>query len=107
MKPPYIYRNFSLERTSVTAAGKFIQALVLSGGSITDVGSLVNGFPPEKVQYYSSFFRLRFWKQEQLDKFHSFGFKTDDIEQVSLGGGLEPDRPSSQGQEEGLSERSL
>ena len=107
MKPEYIYRNFSLERTSVTAAGKFIQALVLSGGSITDVHSLTNAFPPEKVQYYSSFFRLRFWKQEQLDKFHSLGFKTDDIERVSLEVGPEPARPSSQSQEEGLAEPSL
>jgi hypothetical protein len=82
--PPNIYRNFTLTRTSVSAAGKFLQALVLSKGQITSVSSLCNGFHPGKIQYYSSFYRLKFWDQEALDTFHGFGYETEDIERINL-----------------------
>ncbi len=78
-----IYRNFTLNRTSVTAAGKFLQALASSGGSITSMFTLSNGFPVDKAQYYSTFYRLRFPEQENLDRFHNLGFETTDIERIA------------------------
>ena len=46
-----IYRNFTLTRTSVTAAGKFLQALASSEGTITSMFTLSTGFPVYKAQY--------------------------------------------------------
>lgn len=78
-----IYRDFTLTKTSVTAAGKFLQGLASSGGSITSMFSLSNGFPVDKAQYYSTFYRLKFLKQENLDRFHSLGFQTNDIPRIA------------------------
>jgi hypothetical protein len=80
----YIYRDFELSRTSVTAAGKFIQAMVLCRGNITCMFSLNNGFPDESVGSISSFYRLQFKRIEDLEKFHSMGFKTTEIAKVNL-----------------------
>lgn len=80
----YIYKDFTLTRTSKNAAGEFIQALVISGGIITSMFTLTNGFSEKQVTYMSSFYRLKFRSQENLDKFHSLGFVTTEPPHVHL-----------------------
>jgi hypothetical protein len=77
-----IYRDFSLHRTSISRAGKFIQDLVASGGSITCLFTISNGIPVEKVSHYSTFFKLKFRDQSQLDRFESLGWTTTAPEQI-------------------------
>lgn len=54
----------------------FIQSLMICRGVITSNFSLSNGFKPDKIQYHEGFFRIYFIRQEDLDRFHSMGFKT-------------------------------
>lgn len=77
-----IYRDFSLTRTSVSKAGKFLQELAYSHGSITSMSTLSNGFKREQIQYFSTFFRLKFRNKEDLDTFESFGWKTEKVARV-------------------------
>lgn len=86
----HIYRNFELTRTSKSTAGEMIQGLVNCNASITDMFVLSNGFSDKQVTYKSSFYRLKFRRQEDLDKFHSLGFITNDpphvhLDQIELG----------------------
>jgi hypothetical protein len=74
-KIPYIYRDISLKPTK-EASAKFLQAISISKATITSCFSLRNGFPDSSANRHEIFFRLRFLFQENLDKFHSLGFKT-------------------------------
>ena len=76
MRPEPIYRDLELRRTSPAAVGKMVQALIVCGGRISDTGYLTNGFGEAQVSYWTTFYKLKFATQEQLDKFHAAGFAT-------------------------------
>jgi len=80
----YIWRDFTLQPTKDKSA-KFLQALSICRCSITDSWSLQNGFPESSANRHELFFRLKFRKQEDLDKFHSLGFVTTTPPKVELG----------------------
>jgi hypothetical protein len=77
-----IYRNFTLERLSAKACAEFLQNLAKCNGHISSSFCLNNGFPDESIKYFSMFFRIYFLSQVDLDKFHSLGMVTEEIERV-------------------------
>ena len=79
-----IYRDFSLERLGKDACTNFLQNLARSNGHISSNFCLSGAFPDSSARYMSMFFRLYFLSQKDLDKFHSLGMITTDIQQVSL-----------------------
>jgi hypothetical protein len=84
MKDNLIYRNFSLEKLSNNACIDFLQGLAKCNGHITSSCCLNNGFPDNKVRFMSMFFRIYFYSMEDLEKFHSLGMITEEIEEVSV-----------------------
>ena len=75
-----IYRTFTLSRMTDKSSGQFLRALAECGGTITDnfaIGSNLLDY-----RYVSMFFMLKFLFQQNLDRFHSFGFVTTEPEEV-------------------------
>lgn len=72
-----IYRDLELTRTSTDKVGRMMQALIICSGSIVGTGYLTNGFGETSVGYWTTFYKLKFNSQEQLDRFHQLGYKTE------------------------------
>ncbi len=77
----YIYRDYSCTLSQKNCS-QLLQALAISGGSITSNFTLNNGFPEKSVGRWEMFFRLRFSNRNGLEKFHSLGFETTEPERV-------------------------
>jgi hypothetical protein len=75
------YREYSCTMSSPKCTA-LIQGLALSGGSITSMHSTYR--EGLKVNYCTMFFILKFFRQENLDKFHSLGFETTKPEKIHL-----------------------
>ena len=71
-----IYRNLELTKTGQKLAGVLIQDLITSGGTITSMSHLTNGFTADQVRYWSTFYRLRFPDDESLQVFGGKGWVT-------------------------------
>jgi hypothetical protein len=80
----YILRDVTLSTLSASSSAKFLRAVASSGASIVSSFSLGTGYTLEQCADVSMFFRLRFITQSRLDKFESYGFKTQPIESVNL-----------------------
>lgn len=76
----YILRDVTLSTMSLSASGKFLRAVASSGAYITSSFSLAEGYTLDQCAYASMFFRLKFITQSRLDKFESYGYKTQPIE---------------------------
>lgn len=84
-----IYRDYSCTLSQKNCTN-LLQALAISKGSITSQFTLSNGFPEKSVGRWEMFFRLRFFNQQELDKFHSLGLNTQEPEKVVMN--LDPDQ---------------
>lgn len=71
-----VYRDLELTRTGQRQAGKMIQDLISCEGTITSMSTLTNGFPADQVQYWSTFYRLRFPDVGKLQEFQVRGWGT-------------------------------
>jgi hypothetical protein len=77
-----IFRDFTLSRMSDKASGEFLRALAQSGGCITCC--FTNASQSPSYRTVSMYFRLRFIRQEHLDRFHSLGYETTEPPKISL-----------------------
>jgi len=84
----YIYRDYH-SNLSQKACTNLLQGLAISRGCITSMFTLNNGFPERSVGRWECFYRIRFLRQEYLDKFHSLGFETTEPAKISLGRGFD------------------
>jgi hypothetical protein len=80
----YILRDITLPTLSLSGSGKFLRAVASSGAYIISSHSLGEGYTLEQCAHVSMFFRLKFITQSKLDKFESYGFKTQPIETANL-----------------------
>lgn len=71
-----VYRDLELTRTGQKLTGMMIQDLIISGGTITSMSHLTNGFPADQVRYWSTFYRLRFPDLGKLQEFKRKGWVT-------------------------------
>ena len=79
----YVYRDYHCT-LSAKNCKELLQALALCKGGITSMFTLNNGFPEKSVGRWEMFFKLRFWNQESLDKFHAMGLQTTEPERVGV-----------------------
>lgn len=80
---PWVYRNYSLSTLTKDACANFLQDLAIAKGTITcsfTVGSPTN---TKQARYTSMHFKLQFYKQEHVDKFHELGHNTTEPEKIS------------------------
>lgn len=80
---PYIYRHLHIDKSTEKRLAKLIKDLILSGGQITSMGSLCNGFSESKFSYWETDYTIQFMFQKQVDDFENRGWKTWDPELVS------------------------
>lgn len=76
----YILRDITLPTLSLSGSAKFLRAVASSGAYIQSSFSLADNYTLEQCAHASMFFRLKFITQSRLDKFESYGFKTQPIE---------------------------
>lgn len=79
---PTVYRDFTLSRMSDKASGEFLRALAHSQGCITCCFTNAASLPSYRT--VSMHFRLRFYRQEHLDRFHSLGYETTEPPKINL-----------------------
>ena len=79
-----IYRNYTLQRLSKDSCTLFLQNLARCNGHISSSFSLGGNLPDAAARYVSMFFCIYFIRQADLDKFHSLGTLTTEIEKVSV-----------------------
>lgn len=73
------HRDILVQRAGKSTVGKMVQDLMITGGSIIDMGYTDNSFRPEKVQYWSVTFRVVFPDRDSMEDFHSLGWITKPI----------------------------